>query len=147
MARVRRMKEKNTTKLSFEEKADAIEAMFDECKAAGARGDELLAFVPEDDVIVGELWGKFMKASDEFECARALDRDIDAVLAASTKMRDAVLACLRYTEAVAINPKQAIRGDVEAVERDLADKGFLVDSGRRDSAGKIIWIQRRGSAV
>ena len=58
-------------------------------------------------------------------------------------MRDAVLSWLHYIEAVGVNPEQSIHGDIDAVKRGLADKGFLIDSGRRDSAGKVIWVQRR----
>lgn len=132
---------------SFEDKAATVAEIFKEGEAAGARGDELLAFVPEGDVIVDELWGKFMEASDKSELlARKPVRDIDAVLVAVTKMRDAVLAWLHSIEAVAVNPGQLIHGDIDAVKRGLADKGFLINSGRRDSAGKVIWVQRRGGA-
>ena len=129
---------------SFEEKVAAIAKIFEEGEAAGARGDKLLTFVPEGDAIVDELWGKFMEASDEFELlARKPIRDIDAVLVAVTKMRDAVLSWLHYIEVIAVSPEQSIHGDIDAVKRGLADKGFLIDSGRRDSDGKVIWVKRR----
>lgn len=132
--------------MTFDEMTAALEALFDEGEIAIARAEKLLPQVPEDDIIVDELWGSFMAAGDEYTTARTNPREeLDKIVAAATKVRDATLAWARYIEVVVASPDRSVTGDVNAVLEGLAKKGWLEDSGRRrkNSAGEdeIVWVQ------
>ncbi len=123
--------------MTLEEMIAAIDALVAEGAAMGERGDHLLKLLPATDVIVNELWGLIMSAMDEFVAATTLDPKLTGI----TKVRDRTRAWLRHIEAVVAAPAQSIHGDIGAVCADLAKRGWLVDSGRRDDAGEIIWVQ------
>ncbi len=123
--------------MTREETIAAINKLVDDGAAMGVRGDRLLKLLPSSDVIVDELWGLIMAAMDEFGAATTLETKLVSV----TKVRDRTRDWLRYIEAVAAAPEKSIHGDAGAVCAELAKQGWLVDSGRRDDAGNIIWEQ------
>ena len=52
--------------MTYEEMREIADAPIDEGKAAALKAEQVLACVPGDDIIVGELHGRFMLAADEF---------------------------------------------------------------------------------
>jgi hypothetical protein len=132
--------------VTFDEMVTTVEALLDEGESAAANGNELLPLVPDNDIIVDELWGLFMASADEFDEIRRSSRNFDEIVAAAAKTRDTTLAWLRYIEAVIAASDKSIPGDLNAVYEDLAKKGYVVDSGRRrkNRAGKeeIVWVMR-----
>jgi hypothetical protein len=72
--------------MTLHEMTATLEALFDEGDVAIARAEKLLPQVPEDDIIVDELWGLFMGAGDEYTAARTNPREeLDKIVAAATK--------------------------------------------------------------
>jgi hypothetical protein len=52
--------------MTFEEMRAVVEALIDEGDALVEEAEKVLARVPIDDVVIGELYSLFMAASDEF---------------------------------------------------------------------------------
>jgi hypothetical protein len=131
--------------MTFEEMRAVVDALIDEGDALAKEAEKVLARVPIDDIIIGELHSLFMAASDEFIVARDNAKGYDEIIAAASKVRDTTAAWARYVLATAAAPDRSIPGRTDAIFSRLQQKGLIVDSGeRRWSEDKrrddIVWV-------
>src|SRR5271169_4041872 len=109
--------------MTYEEMRDVIDAIFEAGEAETIEAEKVLQQVPMDDVIVGELFGLFMAAVDDFKAIKqkvmrgGSGGEYDEIIAAATKVRDASLTWARYVEAVAKAPEKSTPGRAPARAR------------------------------
>ena len=123
--------------MTYEEMSDVIDAIFEAGEAGTIEAEKVLQQVPMDDVIVGELFGLFMAAVDDFEAIKqkvmrgGSGGEYDEIIAAATKVRDASLTWARYVEVVAKAPEKSTPGRFDAILARLHERGLIVDTGER----------------
>jgi hypothetical protein len=131
--------------MTFEEMRAVVDALIDEGEALAKEAEKVLARVPIDDIIIGELHSLFMAASDAFIMARDNAKGYDEIIAAAAKVRDTTAAWARYVLATAATPERSIPGRTDAILWRLQQKGLIVDSGERrwnedKRRDDIVWV-------
>lgn len=132
--------------MTFEEMRAVVDALLDEGDALAKKAEKVLARVPIDDIIIGELHSLFMVASDEFIMARDNAKGYDEIIAAAGKVRDTTAAWARYVLATAAAaPERSIPERIDAILSRLQQKGLIIDSGERRWSEKkgrddIVWV-------